>query len=60
MAVHLAPRVAWLGAVRPYAVWKLKQETLSPASRPARVHVAAGQGLVPIPVLRGDADDKNT
>jgi hypothetical protein len=51
-AVHLAPRVAWLSAVRPYAAWKLRRERVSPAARPARVDVAAGQGLIPIPVLR--------
>jgi radical SAM superfamily enzyme YgiQ (UPF0313 family) len=49
---HLAPRVAWLAAVRPYAAWKLNREVRSPAARPPRVRVVAGQGLMPIPVLQ--------
>jgi radical SAM superfamily enzyme YgiQ (UPF0313 family) len=52
VAAHLAPRVAWLAALRPYATWRLRCERLTPAPRPPRVHVVAGQGLVPIPVLR--------
>jgi magnesium-protoporphyrin IX monomethyl ester (oxidative) cyclase len=51
-AVHLAPRLAWLSALRPYAAWKLRREGLTAAERPPRVKVVAGQGLVPIPVLQ--------
>jgi radical SAM superfamily enzyme YgiQ (UPF0313 family) len=53
-AAHLAPRMMWLGAVRPYAAWKLNREKQAPAARPPRVEVAAGQGLIPIPVLRAE------
>jgi radical SAM superfamily enzyme YgiQ (UPF0313 family) len=48
---RLAPRVAWRAALRPYVAWRLKRDA-TPVARPQRVHVVAGQGLVPIPVVQ--------
>jgi anaerobic magnesium-protoporphyrin IX monomethyl ester cyclase len=50
-AAHLAPRVAWLAALRPYAAWKLHCEKTNRAPRPERVNIVAGRGLIPIPMM---------
>ena len=52
-AARLAPRALALGALRAYAAWKLRQECRAAADpAPQKVRVVAGQGLIPLPVIR--------
>lgn len=53
VAAHLAPRVLALGALRLYAAWKLRaEERSSVLPAPAKVRVVAGEGLIPLPVIK--------
>ncbi len=49
---QLAPRVASLLVLRAYAAWRASRKGAVPGKRSSRVEVAAGSGLIPIPVLR--------